>query len=224
MREHNALRSYPKGGPRIAGERTFEGRIHAAEKDCEFYEGDRKHGMGGYKKDQRWIAVARDLRADYGPRSVLHIGADKGYLVDAIQWDAFGDFHLQAIGTEISEYAIDEAVVPLVHAPYTALPFGDKAFDLAIAIGPVYTLSLRDAMSCLREIERVAKRAFITLASYDTAEELDLMRLWSIGGNLILPKEHWLKLLDYCGYTGDYWFVTAKTLDLRWGNLSGRAL
>ena len=219
MREHNALRSYPKGGPRLAVERTFEGRIHAALKDEEFYEGDRKHGMGGYKDDGRWRAVASDIWDDYGPSTMLHIGADKGYLVDEIATQG-----IRAIGTEISEYAIDEAVVPLVHAPYTALPFGDKAFDLAIAIGPVYTLSLRDAMSCLREIERVAKSAFITLASYDTAEELELMRLWSIGGNLILPKEHWLKLLNYCGYTGDYWFVTAKTLDLKWGNLSGRAL
>lgn len=220
MREHNALRSYPKGGPRIAVERTFEGRIHAALKDEEFYEGDRKHGMGGYAYDGRWRAVARDLCADYAPRTVLQLGADKGYLVTALRQAS----DVEAFGTEISQYAIDKAVVPLVHAPYTALPFGDKAFDLAIAIGPVYTLSLRDAMSCLREIERVAKSAFITLASYDTAEELELMRLWSIGGNLILPKEHWLKLLNYCGYTGDYWFVTAKTLDLKWGNLSGRAL
>ena len=219
MREHNALRSYPKGGPRIAVERTFEGRIHAAQKDREFYEGDRKHGMGGYRADGRWRAVAADIWDDYHPSTMLHVGADKGYLVDEIATQG-----IRAIGTEISEYAIDEAVVPLVHAPYTALPFGDKAFDLAIAIGPVYTLSLRDAMSCLREIERVAKRAFITLASYDTAEELDLMRLWSIGGNLILPKEQWIRLMQLCGYTGDYWFVTAKTLDLRWGNLSGRAL
>ena len=219
MREHNALRSYPKGGPRIAVERTFEGRIHAAQKDEEFYEGDRKHGMGGFQQDDRWWPVAADLWTDYQPFTVLHIGADKGYLVQTLR-----EKDIHAIGTEISDYAISQAVVPLVKAPYTALPFGDKAFDLAIAIGPVYTLSLRDAMSCIREIERVAKRAFITLASYETAEELDLMRLWSIGGNLILPKEQWLKLLDYCGYTGDYWFVTAKTLDLRWGNLSGRAL
>ena len=219
MREHNALRSYPKGGPRLAVERTFEGRIHAALKDEEFYEGDRKHGMGGYKDDGRWEAVARDLSEDYGPATLLHLGADQGFLVAETL-----KFGIRALGTEISEYAIDEAVVPLVRASYTALPFGNKAFDLAIAIGPVYTLSLRDAMSCLREIERVAKSAFITLASYDTAEELELMRLWSIGGNLILPKEHWLKLLNYCGYTGDYWFVTAKTLDLKWGNLSGRAL
>ena len=220
MREHNALRSYPKGGPRIAVERTFEGRIHAAAKDREFYEGDRKHGMGGYKDDGRWEAVASDLIADYVPtETALHIGADKGFLV----YDLL-ELGLHALGTEISEYAIKRACVPLVYAPYTALPFGDKAFDLAIAIGPVYTLSLRDAMSCLREIERVAKRAFITLASYETQEELDLMRLWSIGGNLILPKEQWIKLLEYCGYTGDYWFVTAKTLDLRWGNLSGRKL
>ena len=100
---------------------------------------------------------------------------------------------------------------------YSKLPYDDNEFDLVLAIGVVYTLCLGDAIACLKEIQRVSSgNSFITLGSFSTPEEEKLFKMWSILGCTILHEEDWLQILKHTGYTGDYKFVGAKSLNLEY--------
>ena len=77
-------------------------------------------------------------------------------------------------GTDISDYAVNNAmdeIKPFIQkAAFTELPIEKGEFDLVVVIGVLYTMTLADAMKCLREIQRVGKgKTFVTLAAYQTA-------------------------------------------------------
>ena len=101
-------------------------------------------------------------------------------------------------------------------ASFTKLPFQDGEFDYVIAIGPVYTLNLADAIQCLKEIQRVGKgESFITLGSYTNEEDFWLFYHWTVLGSTILHQDEWREVLKHVGYTGDYKFTGAKSLNLQ---------
>ena len=104
----------------------------------------------------------------------------------------------------------------IIKSDFHKLPFEDKEFDFVISIGVVYTLTLRDAILCLKEIKRVGKgKSFITLGSYRNEEEFKLFRYWSVLGCTILHVDEWVEVLKEAGYTGDYQFITAEYLNLK---------
>jgi hypothetical protein len=222
MREFDALAGYPEPtSPRVVGPhlRTIRHRIVATGRGKDFYDGDRNFGYGGFSYDGRWRPIASNMSREYGlgdHSAVLQISCEKGFLLH----DLF-ELHprMKIRGTDLSDYAIANAMPSvrpfLQRAPYTALPFADGEFDFVVAIGVVYALNLTDAIQSLREIQRVGKgRSFITLASYDTEEDLRLFRYWTLLGTTILRKEEWLEVLTHAGYTGDYKFTNAATLNL----------
>lgn len=221
MREFNPLAKYPEPStPRYVAPalRTIKNRLIAWERGFDFFDGDRNNGYGGLKYDGRWRPIARDLVSEYGvPRSgnVLHIGCEKGFLLKDLKLE-FPELSVYGIDNsayarESAEPEIRERIIP---ASYTELPFKNKEMDLCIAIGPVYTLNLGDAVRCIREIERVAKRSFITLGAYESEEDLKLLKYWSLLGTTVLHKDEWIEVLNYAGFNGDYKFVTAKSLNL----------
>jgi ubiquinone/menaquinone biosynthesis C-methylase UbiE len=222
MREFNALGEYPQPkNPRYVGPniRTIKNRINASYRDARYYDGDRNDGYGGFKYDGRWKEVAKLMAKEYwldDNSAVLQIGCEKGFLLH--------DFHelfpkMKIRGTEISDYAIENAMPDiktyLVKSRFEKLPFNDREFDFVIAIGVVYTLNLADAISCLKEIQRVGKgKSFITLGAYATPEEKKLFEYWTLLGTTVLHVDEWREVLKHVGYTGDYKFTTAKTLNL----------
>src|SRR3990167_6813614 len=214
-REFDAFPIYPPA-KRVAN-RTIANRIAASYRDREFYDGDRMNGYGGMVNDGRWGPVAEHLIDLYGltpDSSVLQIGCHKGFLLDALL-----QREINVRGTEVSEYAISQAPDSVRHfirkSPCSALPFWDHEFDLVLCVQPVYAVVLHDAIKCLREIGRVGRgKSFIPLGTYDTEEELRLMRKWCILANLILTKDEWLAVLNHAGYVGDYRFDTAEFLGL----------
>ena len=222
MRQFNALQGYPEPKqPRFVGPclRTIRHRIIATYREKEFYDGDRNTGYGGYSYDGRWLPIARSMCCEYGlgdAAAVLHIACEKGFLLhDFLQHQPA----MKVRGTDISEYAIDNAmpsVKPFIQkAPFTSLPFQDKEFDFVIAIGVVYSLNLTGAIQVLKEIQRVGKgKSFVTLASYVTEEDLRLFRYWTLLGTTILREDEWVEVLNHTGYTGDYTFTNARTLKL----------
>lgn len=231
MREFDALQGYPEPRePRRVGKRSIASRIVASYRDKEFYDGAREHGYGGLADDGRWKTVAQHMAGEYRLASessvhgllesaaVLQIGCDKGFLLRE-----FSRMGISVLGTETSRYAIEQAVVQVEEVPFAeVLPLPDRRyrrFDLILAIGPVYTLALGDAIRCLREIEALKKpggHSFVTLAAWETEEDLRLLRAWSLLGTTLLRKEEWLEVLSHVGYTGDYKFVTAGSLGLKW--------
>ncbi|MDB9934052.1 class I SAM-dependent methyltransferase [Candidatus Thioglobus sp.] len=222
MREFDALSGYPEPKePRYVHPqlRTIHNRIIASYRDREFYDGDRNNGYGGFKNDGRWAPIAQNMLQGYSlnnQSSILHIGCDKGFLLHEFL-QICPDITIR--GTEISDYAINYAlpsVKPFIQkAPFTELPFVNGEFDFIIAIGAVYSLNLPDSIKCLKEIQRVGKgKSFITLGAYDTEEDLRCFRYWTLLGCTVLSKTDWVEVLNHVGYTGDYKFNTAQSLNL----------
>jgi len=222
MREFNALVGYPEPTrPRVVGLnlRTIRSRIIASYRGHEYYDGDRNNGYGGFSYDGRWRPIAAFMVKEYGLTStsaVLQMSCEKGFLLHDFQQLVPG---IAVRGVEISDYAIANAMpsvrASIVKVPFTQLPFADRTFDLVIALGAVYTLTLADAITCLKEIQRAGRgKSFITLASYDTDEDKRLFEWWTLLGATILRKEEWVEVLDHAGYTGDYTFINAKVLKL----------
>ena len=88
-------------------------------------------------------------------------------------------------------------------------------FDFVIAIGAVYSLNLADAIKRLKEIQRVSKgKSFITLGAYETEQDKKLFSYWTLLGSTILRKVEWIEVLKHSGFTGDYKFNTASSLNL----------
>jgi len=222
MREFDALSGYPEPKePRHVHPslRTIHNRIIASYRDREFYDGNRNNGYGGFKNDGRWAAIAQNMLQMYSlndQSSILQIGCDKGFLLHEFL-QICPDINIR--GTEISDYAIDcslPSVKPFIKkAPFMELPFANGEFDFIIAIGAVYSLNLPDAIKCLKEIQRVGKgKSFITLGAYDSEEDFRCFRYWTLLGCTVLSKTDWVEVLNHVGYTGDYKFNTAQSLNL----------
>jgi len=222
MREFDALSGYPEPKePRHVHPslRTIHNRIIASYRDREFYDGNRNNGYGGFKNDGRWAPIAQNMLQMYSlndQSSILQIGCDKGFLLHEFL-QICPDINIR--GTEISDYAIDcvlPSVKPFIKkAPFMELPFADGEFDFIIAIGAVYSLNLPDAIKCLKEIQRVGKgKSFITLGAYDSEEDFRCFRYWTLLGCTVLSKTDWVEVLNHVGYTGDYKFNTAQSLNL----------
>lgn len=222
MREFDLLNIYPNLKNRYVSKnsRTIKNRITASYKSKEFYDGHRSNGFGGYKYDGRWEKVAERIFSVYKlnkSAKILQIGCDKGFLIYDIK-----KIHPRAkiIGVENSKYAISKAPRKIkkniIYSNFTELPFKNKYFDFVLAIGPVYSLNLTDAIKCLKEIKRVGKgKSFITLGSYENEREFKLFRYWTLLGSTILSKQDWKTVLKHVGYKGDYKFNTSKSLNLK---------
>ena len=209
MREFNLLAKYPQPEERIIPARTIEDRILAAYRGMDFFDGARNSGYGGMKYDGRWKATAKFIEEIYYfPKRVIQFGCEKGFLLAELEY-----LGMEVVGIDSSSYARRHGGVKIL----AGLPTDQIAvpFDLALALGLVYTSNLGDAMSCIRMVERVAHKAFITLMAAETEEEERLLRRWTLLGTTILKKDDWIEVLKHCGYTGDYWFITSKYLRLR---------
>ena len=208
MREFNLLVKYPQPEERVVFNRTIEHRILASYRGMDFFDGTRFTGYGGMKYDGRWKETADFIIQEYNPKRVIQFGCEKGFLLHELNLRG-----AEVVGVDSSSYARSRGKVMIL----PALPTDQLAnpFDLALALGLVYTLNLSDAMNCIRMLERVAHKAFITLASYETEEDFRLFRKWTLLGTTILKKDEWVEVLKHCGYTGDYWFITADYLKLR---------
>jgi len=224
MREFNLLDEYPKlDKPRFVSDkkRTILNRIVATKRGQSFFDGDRDNGYGGYKYDGRWNAVAKKISEKYSinhSSSFLHINSEKGYLV----YDFKKLFpKMKCLGIETSDYAIDNSIEEIKPniikvENYFNLNFDDNSFDFVLAIGVVYALSLTDAISCIKEIQRISNgKSFINLASYETEEDYQLFKKWSLLGTSFFKKKEWIEILKFCNYTGDYYFTNAQTLNLQ---------
>ena len=223
MREFNALDGYPQPKERIVGKdiRTIKNRIIASYRDKNYYDGDRENGYGGYKYDGRWEQFIDVLEKEYGlngKSSYLQLGCEKGFLMHDIK-GKYPDVKVK--GLEISQYPIDHAMPKIkneiILGKFEKLPFGDNEFDIVIAIGVVYTMTLRDCIACLKEIQRVGNgKSFITIGAYYDEKSKRLFKdYWSLLGSTILHIDEWVYVLEEAGYTGDYTFVTSDTLNLK---------
>ena len=194
--------------------KTEEDRAIARQFGKEFFDGERRHGYGGFSYHPRfWQPVIATFQTMYGLHqnsSLLDVGCAKGFMLYDFCELIPG---IRVEGIDISEYAIaqckPEMRPKLRVADVRSLPFADNTFDLVISINTVHNLAGDDLKRALQEIERVsAGRSFITVDAYRTDEERELMFAWNLTAQTILHVEEWKELFKTVGYTGDYyWFI-----------------
>lgn len=225
MREFNVLKGYPQPSvPRFVGlkVRTIKNRIIAAYRDAGYYDSERNNGYGGFKYDGRWKLAVDNMCKEYGlteNSAVLNLGCEKGFVMHDFQ-EKFPK--MKILGADVSAYAVENAMPSIKRHitkldSFAKLPYSDNEFDFVTAIGVIYTLTLYDAICCLKEIQRVGKgKSFITLGSYRNEEEAKLFRNWTVLGSTVLHVDEWVEVMKHAGYTGDYAFSNAETLNLKW--------
>jgi SAM-dependent methyltransferase len=194
--------------------KTEEDRAIARKFGREFFDGDRRHGYGGFNYQSRfWQPVVPTFRDHFNLKagdSVLDVGCAKGFMLYDFSTLIPG---LKVAGVDVSEYAIEnamESVKPFVQvADVRTLPFPDKSFDVVISINTVHNLEREDCGKALREIERVSRRgSFITVDAYRDEEEKSRMMDWNLTARTIMSVDGWKQFFAEVGYNGDYfWFI-----------------
>lgn len=199
--------------------RTIKNRMIAWRLDREYYDGARENGYGGFYYDGRWAKIIPEIIKRYGldsNSSVLDIGCKKGFFMHDLKMTLPT---VKVKGVENHNYPIEQALESvkqdMLLCNYEKLPFKDLEFDFVMAYASIYMLNLGGVINALKEIERVGKgKSYITLGAYHTKEDRDLLLGWTLLGTTILSVEEWLEVFKEAGYTGDYYFTTAKSLNL----------
>lgn len=180
--------------------------------DKDYWDGDRRHGYGGFKYDGRWEAVARKLIETYNlPKNakILDVGCGKGFVLFELK-KLLPDAKI--VGFDLSQYAIDNSKEEIrkdlfVHKAQDRYPFKDKEFDLVISINTLHNLYVDELKAALKEIERVGKNKFVVVEGYRNEQELFNLQCWVLTGVCFFRPEEWVWLFKEFGYTGDYEFI-----------------
>jgi len=215
--EIDLLKNYPKAKRDVKGRaesKTEEDRKIARQFGKEFFDGERKHGYGGFSYHPRfWQPVIPDFKKAYTltPQSkILDVGCAKGFMLYDFQQVIPG---ISTTGIDISKYAIENAKEEIkccvAEADARKLPFQDKTFDLVISVNTIHNLEKKELIKALKEIERVSKGySFVTVDAYRNEEEKELMLAWNLTAKTILHVDEWKAVFHEARYTGDYyWFM-----------------
>jgi SAM-dependent methyltransferase len=216
-REVNLLRNYPVT-PRNLNERvsskTDDDRKIAREFGREFFDGERRHGYGGFSYNPKyWSQVVKDFIEFYGLESndsILDIGCGKGFMLyDFLSSNP----KLKVKGIDISNYAIENCM-PEVKQHVSVgnakkLDFKDNSFDLVISINTLHNLDLEECKKAFKEVVRVSKKhAFIVVDAYRNSEEKNRMESWNLTAQTYMSTVDWEAFFKDVGYNGDYyWFI-----------------
>lgn len=215
--EIDLLENYPKTKRNVEDrgqEKTEEDRAIARMFDKKFFDGDRRHGYGGFNYLPRfWQPVIPTFQRHFGlttGSSVLDIGCAKGFMLHDMAELIPG---ITVKGIDVSSYAIENAIEDM--RPYVQvadareLPFPDNSFDVVISINTIHNLEQDECARALQEIERVKRQgAFVTVDAYRTEEEKERMYAWNLTARTIMSVDEWVYFFRDVGYTGDYyWFV-----------------
>ena len=215
--EINLLKNYPitKRDTRSrANEKTENDRSIARKFGKEFFDGDRRHGYGGFKYMSRfWEPVVPTFKKHWNLNSsstLLDVGCAKGFMMYDFKRLIPG---ISLTGIDISEYAIENTLKEVrdnvMVADAKLLPFENNSFDAVISINTIHNLEIDECAQALKEIERVSRgKSFITVDAFRDSDEEKRMFDWNLTAKTILSVEDWLKLFKDVGYTGDYyWFI-----------------
>ena len=216
-REVDLLVDYPRSNRNVdmrGAEKTEVDQAVARRFGKEFFDGDRRHGYGGFTYHPRFwqpvVPTFRDFYSLTGESAVLDVGCAKGFMVRDFKELISG---ISVNGIDISDYAIGCAEDDIRHdlqvADARELPFDDVSFDLVVSINTIHNLDRGGVVQALGEIERVSRSfAYVTVDAYRNEEERERMMKWNLTARTILSDSEWVDLFAEAGYKGDYyWFV-----------------
>jgi len=215
--EIDLLTNYPRSDRNVdmrGAEKTEADQAVARRFGKEFFDGDRRHGYGGFTYHPRfWQPVVPTFRDYYsltGESAVLDVGCAKGFMVRDLKELIPG---ISVNGIDISDYAIgcaeEDISDDLTVADARELPFDDASFDLVVSINTIHNLDREGVARALGEIERVSRSfSYVTVDAYRNEEERERMMKWNLTARTILSDSEWVGLFAEAGYKGDYyWFV-----------------
>ena len=216
-KEIDLLKNYPKANRDTslrAKLKTDQDREIARRFDKDFFDGDRRHGYGGFNYNKKFWAPVIPTLIEYWNlnenSSVLDVGCGKGFMLyDLIQEIP----KIKTSGVDISNYAIKNAKNEIKNFVQVAnakeLPYEDNSFDVVISINTVHNLDKGDCGKALREISRVSKKhSYITVDAYKTEQEKIRMFEWNLTAKTILSVNEWKNFFYENNYDGDYfWFI-----------------
>ncbi|AXH16136.1 class I SAM-dependent methyltransferase [Malaciobacter mytili] len=215
--EIDLLKNYPKTKRDLkqrADEKTPEDRAIARQFGKEFFDGERKHGYGGFSYMSRfWQPVIPTFIEHFNldeNSKVLDVGCAKGFMLFDLK-QALPNISIE--GIDISSYAIENAKEEvksfLKVGNAKELPYEDNSFDVVISINTIHNLEKEECAKALKEIQRVSKgKSFITVDAYRNEEEKEAMFAWNLTAKTIMSVEEWKAFFKEVGYTGDYyWFI-----------------
>ena len=216
-KEIDLLVNYPKAKRNVAErgqEKTEVDRSIARKFSKEFFDGDRRHGYGGFNYLPRFwqpvIPTFRDYWQLNSGHSVLDVGCAKGFMIHDLAQLIPG---ISVKGVDVSDYAIanalDDMKPHIQVANATHLPFPDNSFDVVISINTVHNLDRAECAQALMEIERVSRgKSFVTVDAYRNSEEMERMYAWNLTAKTIMSVDDWIRFFAEIGYSGDYfWFI-----------------
>lgn len=216
-KEINLLANYPKSKRNISErekEKSEEDRKIARKFGKDFFDGNRKHGYGGFYYNPRfWQPVIKDFKKHWdlnSNSSVLDVGCGKGFMIYDFVKLIPG---ITIKGIDISKYAIDNAMPEirknLTIGDASKLPYPDNSFDVVIAINTIHNLEKDKCRHALQEINRVSKKySFITVDAFRNDNEKKRIFAWNLTAKTIMSVRDWklfFKKSDYCG--DYYWFI-----------------
>ena len=215
--EIDLLKNYPRANRDLskrAADKTEADRQIARKFGKDFFDGDRRHGYGGFAYNSKfWTPVVSDFQKYYDLKpndKILDVGCAKGFMLYDFSRLIPG---ISVSGVDVSDYAIENSLTDikpfLKVADAKSLPFTENQFNLVISVNTVHNLELDECVGALQEIERVSKgRSFITVDAYRNDEEKDRMMAWNLTAKTIMSVIQWKELFSEIGYTGDYyWFI-----------------
>lgn len=198
--------------------RKLKNKLIAWELEKEYYDGDRNNGYGGFSYDGRWLKLLPAFIKKYklnNNSKILDLGCKKGFIMKDLKILLPG---AKIYGIEDHKYPIRNAEKEIkkniIYTNYYNIPFKNDYFDLVIGFSSIYKYNFQDVVKTIREINRVSRKSFFTIASYSNKKEREIFEKWTLLGTTILSKKEWIELFKFLKYRGDYYFTTAKSLNL----------
>jgi ubiquinone/menaquinone biosynthesis C-methylase UbiE len=215
--EIDLLAKYPKVTRNLTARleaKTEEARAIGRQFAYDYFDGDRKHGYGGFTYQERfWKPVIPDLISHFklsNESRVLDVGCAKGFFLHDLQLALPG---VEVRGIDISEYAIENSIESVrsnvAVGDARNLKFGDDSFDFVISINTLHNLNREDCAKALTEIQRVSGgKSFITVDAYRNEFERERMEAWNLTALTMMSVSEWKEFFKEVGYHGDYyWFI-----------------
>ena len=211
------LKNYPKAKRDLSArleQKSEKDRVIARKFSKDFFDGERKHGYGGFKYNPRfWQPVIPTFKEHWSLNNqskILDVGCGKGFMMHDLS-EAIPEIDVR--GIDISSYAISNCIETVKDKVSVAdakeLPFDDNSFDVVISINTIHNLVEDDCAKAIKEIERVSrKHSFITVDAYRNEAEKERMYAWNLTAKTIMSVEEWIKFFSDNDYNGDYyWFI-----------------
>lgn len=217
QKEIDLLINYPKTKRNLlqrSEQKSEKDREIARKFGKDFFDGDRKHGYGGYYYNPKfWQQVVPTFRKYWdlkSSNSILDVGCGKGFMLYDFTKQIPG---IKIKGIDISSYAVEQSVPQIKKfievGNANKLPFKDNSFDFTISINTIHNLEISECAQALKEISRVSKiGSFITVDAYNNENEKIRMNAWNLTAKTIMSTSEWKKFFKETGYKGDYyWFI-----------------